>query len=80
MEPGDALDAARQLAGLSLPDLWLRCCAIGSDLTPGQLQEVLGGAARPTSFEYDVIAQALNDTFLERGGDHPVPYAEDLDD
>jgi hypothetical protein len=74
------LEAGRQLADLSVPDLWLRCCAIGGDLTPGQLQQVLDGAAFPSPAEYDVVAQALNDTFLERGDDHPVPYAEDLDD
>jgi hypothetical protein len=31
----------------------------------------------PTGHDYDVIAHALNERFVELGGNHPVPYVED---
>ena len=28
--------------------------------------------------EHDVLAHALNEEFMDRGGDHPMPYRHDL--
>lgn len=33
-----------------------------------------------TAHEHDVIAQALNDTFLDRHQDHPVRYSAQIGD
>jgi hypothetical protein len=56
----------------------LQCQGLGGRLTPGLLESILGGRAIPGSADYDVIAQALNDSFVDRGQDHPVPYADDI--
>ncbi len=42
-----------------------------------QLEDFLYGALRPTKHDHDVIAHALNERFVELGGNHPVPYQED---
>ncbi len=43
--------------------------------TAFQLEAFLYGALRPSSHDHDVIAHALNERFVELGGNHPVPYA-----
>ena len=34
------------------------------------------GALQPSAHDREVIAQALNERFVELGGNHPVPYSE----
>jgi hypothetical protein len=34
----------------------------------------------PTIHDHDLIAHALNERFVELGGNHPVPYFEDRND
>lgn len=74
------LDAGRHRAGLSAGELWLGYYALGGTADPATLDAYLAGTAVPTSAQYDVIAQTLNDVFVGRGQNHPVPYAEDLAD
>jgi hypothetical protein len=78
-QSADVLDRSRQDAGLSHAELWLRYFALGGMSTALQLEAFLYGALRPTSHDHDVIAHALNERFVELGGNHPVPYAEDDD-
>jgi len=73
----DVLDAYRQEAGLSHGELWLRYFELGGMSTGSELEAYLYGALRPSPHDYDVIAQALNERFVELGGNHPVPYADD---
>jgi hypothetical protein len=42
-----------------------------------ELEAILYGAILPTVHDHDVIAHALNERFVEMGGNHPVPYLED---
>jgi hypothetical protein len=72
------LEAGRQQAGLSNRDLWIGSCSLGGMTGPDTLDAYLLGDAIPDRVEYDVIAQALNDSFVDAGGNHPVPYAESL--
>jgi hypothetical protein len=74
-QPADALDRYRQRAGLSQPDLWLRYCEIGGMSTALEVEAFLFGTLVPSAHDHDLLAQALNDRFLELGGDHPVPYS-----
>lgn len=43
-----------------------------------EVEGFLKGALRPDPRQYDRLAQALNDQFVEAGHDHPVPYADGL--
>ena len=75
---GAILDAARRRTGLTVQDLWIRYYSLGGTNTEAELASYLDGGREPTAPEYDVIAQALNDWHVERGENHPVPYAADL--
>ena len=70
------LEHARIELGLSVADLWLRYLALGGMSSPLEVEAYLQGALNPTSHEYDVLAHALNERYVELGGNHPVPYSE----
>ena len=74
---GASLDAARQDLGLTVPDLWVRCLALGGMLPLLELTACLGGRQPFTRTEYDVVAQALNERYMDDGGDHPIAYADE---
>jgi hypothetical protein len=76
----DTLDRARCAAGLSQGELWLRYFELGGMSTALQLEAFLYGALEPTVHDHDLIAHALNERFVELGGNHPVPYLEDLNE
>jgi hypothetical protein len=71
------LEAGRVQAGMSFDDLWLEYFALGGTAPPEELRDYLAGGAGP--MDYDVVAQAINERFVDRGEDHPVPYSEELD-
>jgi predicted DNA-binding ribbon-helix-helix protein len=73
----DVLDVFRRGADLSHGELWLRYFELGGMSTGLQLEAFLYGALEPSAHDHDVIAQALNERFVELGGNHPVPYAAD---
>jgi hypothetical protein len=77
--PIDVLDSFRRQADLSHGDLWLRYFQLGGMSTGLQLEAFLYGALEPTQHDHDVIAHALNERFVELGGNHPVPYSVDED-
>ena len=70
------LNQARTDAGLTHGELWLRYFELGGMSTAFELEAFLFGALRPSPRDHDVIAHALNERFVELGGNHPVPYAE----
>ena len=73
----ESLDLARQDAGLSQYDLWVRYFALGG-MTPSlELEAVCHGAMVATDHDRDRIVHALNERFTELGRNHPVPYSED---
>jgi len=76
-ETTDVLDRARRSAGLSHGELWLRYFELGGMSTAFQLEAFLYGVLEPTVHDHDLVAHALNERFVELGGNHPVPYFED---
>jgi hypothetical protein len=75
--PHVVLESARRHAEMSFRDLWIAYFALGGRAQPDALRAYLSGQAA-LSMEYDVLAQALNECFLDQGGDHPVPYHDEL--
>src|ERR1700677_5138181 len=73
----DELDTFRQEAGLSLGELWLRYFELGGMSTGLQLEAFLYGVLLPSTHDHDVIAHAINERFVELGGNHPVAYSKD---
>ncbi len=76
IQPADVLDQYRQRAGLTQADLWLRYVEVGGMSTALEVEAFLFGTLVPSDHDHDLVAQALNDRFVELGGNHPVPYSE----
>jgi hypothetical protein len=74
----DELDTFREEAGLSLGELWLRYFELGGMSTGLELEAFLCGVLLPSTHDHDVIAHAINERFVELGGNHPVAYSNDL--
>lgn len=74
--PTQILDQARREAGLSLGELWFRYFELGGMSSALQLEGFLYGALVPTAHDHNVVALALNERFVELGGNHPVPYRD----
>jgi hypothetical protein len=72
----ETLQRARDRAGLTVADLWFRYFSLGGMSTPLEVDAILHGALVPSDFDYDILAHAINERFLEQGGDHPVPYSD----
>jgi hypothetical protein len=76
----DGLD----LSGLTHLELWLRYVGIGGTAPSSELAEqIMQGGAADTgldAYEHNLIAQALNEHFLDLGQDHPVGYLDAAED
>lgn len=70
------LDQARHDAGLSHGELWLRYFELGGMSTALEVEAFLYGALLPSDHDYDVVAHALNERFVELGGNHSVAYSD----
>jgi hypothetical protein len=68
-------EAARQQALLSFDDLWIRYLGLGGESTQDEMKGYVEGTASPSSHEHDVLAQALNERFMDMEMDSPVPYS-----
>lgn len=77
-EPGGELDRGRREVDLSMADLWWAYFALGGNATPTEVSAMVTGRSRPERMDHDILAQAINDRFLDLGLDHPVAYASDL--
>jgi hypothetical protein len=71
-----SLDGHRRNADLTMNELWLRYFELGGMSTAFQVEAFLFGALLPSDHDHDIIAHALNERFVEMGGNHPVPYKE----
>jgi len=75
----ELLDGYRLTAGLSHGDLFLRYFELGGMSSALELEAFLYGALEPSAHDREVIAHALNERFVELGGNHPVPYLSHTD-
>lgn len=72
------LEAARVQAGMAPADVWLAYFALGG-MKPRQVVDlILDGSVVPGDADYDLLAQAINERFMDRGSDHPVPYRDEM--
>jgi hypothetical protein len=71
------LEQARIGSGLSLGELFLRYFELGGMSSALQVEAYLYNALEPSTHDHDVIALALNERYVELGGNHPVPYWSD---
>ncbi len=79
MSAYDHLDRARRDLGLSVESLWLAYVGLGGTASLIETGRYFAGEAPAvTARQYDYMAQALNDRYIDIGGNHPVPYSEAL--
>jgi hypothetical protein len=71
-----AIAAARQELALTAQELWLGYVGVGGNRTLAVVRTWLVDGAEIPDREYDFLAQALNDRFVDRGLSHAVPYSE----
>jgi hypothetical protein len=69
------LERAREKTGMSLDELWVSYFELGGKADPVELEAFVRGLLKPDSYQYNIIAHALNERFMSRGLDHPVSYA-----
>jgi hypothetical protein len=74
IEPGLSLVEGMQRSGMSYHELWLRQLEVSGTADELELEGYLLGLLQPDRMQYNLIAQAMNEHFLERGEDHPVGY------
>ena len=55
----------------------MRSFELGGMSTGLQLEGFLYGALGPTAIDYDVVAHARNERFVELGGNHPIASSKD---
>lgn len=75
--PTEPFERFRLRAQLTHGELWLRYFELGGMSSALELEAILYGALEPSPHDHDVIAHALNERFVELGGNHPVSYAKD---
>ena len=75
--PDNHLDQARVLADLSYAELWLRYFELGGLGSPVEVEAYLYGVLSASDHEHDVLVHAINERFVELGGNHPIPYSHD---
>ena len=68
------LEQGRINSGLTHGELFLRYFELGGMSSALQLEAFLYDALLPSAYDHDVVAHALNERFVELGGNHPVPY------
>jgi hypothetical protein len=77
-EPHEILVAALTQAEMSFGELWLAYVGLGGVASPSEVHEVLDGRVRPSRIDFDMLGQALNERFAERGFSRPVPDAREV--
>lgn len=63
---------------MAAAEVWFAYFALGGMEPPKVIDSILEGTVAPTDRDYDLLAQALNERFMDRGTDHPVPYGDEL--
>jgi hypothetical protein len=74
---GEDLESVRRGLGVDLADVWLAYFGLGGTATPAVIEGYLRGADTLDRLQHDILAQAINEHAMDKGMDHPAPYAED---
>lgn len=75
-ESGMSLQDGMRLSGMSYSELWLRHISVSGTIGELELEAYVLGLLVPDDYQHNLIAQALNEYFLELGQHHPVAYRD----
>jgi hypothetical protein len=73
-----SIKEAFNFTSLSVEEVWVRCYALGGGLQQAEMSGYLLDDEKIDRHQRSIIAQALNEVFIDQGGDHPVPYPSPL--
>jgi hypothetical protein len=59
-------------------DLWIAAVGIGGSMDLKDVQNIASGQREPSRREYDVLAVALNEQYLDLGQNHPMNSWDEL--
>lgn len=79
-DAGLSLYQGTALSGLSYEEIWRRQSIFGGTASPLEVEAYILGLLRPDPHQHDLIAQAINEHFLDRGRNHPVAYSYRIQD
>jgi hypothetical protein len=71
---GLSIEDGLDLSGMSMNELWLRQVSVGGTAGSLETEAYVLGLLLADQYQHDLLAQALNEYFVERGQDHPVGY------
>lgn len=72
------LEEGMSRSGMTWDSLWLRQLSVGGAFGELEVEAYVLGLLEPDAYQHDVIAQAINEYFLDVGQDHPVAYWSQL--
>jgi hypothetical protein len=62
---------------LDVDQLWWRYIELGGSMSIDRMITTLQGVDSSV-WEHDHLAQAINESFVDQGGDHPVAYSNEV--
>ena len=73
---GELEEICGEYPSLFPEELWFRCFGLGSTNSAFQIDAIVPGALRPTAYEFNVVAVAINEYPEEVGVNRLVEYIE----
>lgn len=71
------LAAGFAASGMSPQELYLRQISVGGGSGSLEVEAYVLGLLVPDTYTHNVLAQAINEHFMDEGGDHPVAYLDE---
>ena len=64
-------------SGLTYEHVWIQQLSMGGTAGRLEVEAYILGLLRPDPYQHNLIAQSINEWFIDRGENHPVGYAND---
>lgn len=63
--------------GMTIDQLWLDQLSLGGSASSIEVEAYVLGLLRADRHQHNLLAHAVNEGFMDRGGNHPVAYWDD---
>jgi hypothetical protein len=73
-DPGLSLLDGMIRSGMSFDELWVGQLALGGEVGRLEVEAYVLGLLVADQHRHDLLAQTLNERFIDRGENHPVGY------
>jgi hypothetical protein len=69
-----SLHEGMRATDMNYQQLWLNYVGVSGSAGPREVEAYVLGLLTPDAYEHDLIAQAVNEWYIDRGQNHPVGY------